>query len=55
MEIGLLRKVDPQLAASAMLGLIRGVIEQLIRDPAPPAVDLVVAEVLMVALRGVLA
>ncbi len=55
MEIGLLRKVEPQLAASAMLGLIRGVIEQLIRDPEPPAVDVVVAEVLMVALRGVLA
>jgi AcrR family transcriptional regulator len=55
MEIGLLRKVDPTLAASAMLGLIRGVIEQLIRDPNPPAVDVVVAEVLMVALRGVLA
>lgn len=55
MEIGLLRKVDPPLAAAAMLGLIRGVIEQLIRDPSPPAVDLVVAEVLMVALRGVLA
>jgi AcrR family transcriptional regulator len=55
MEIGLLRKVDPQLAASAMLGMIRGVIEQLIRDPSPPAVDVVVAEVLMVALRGVLA
>lgn len=55
MEIGLLRKVDPPLAAAAMLGLIRGVIEQLIRDPAPPPVDMVVAEVLMVALRGVLA
>jgi AcrR family transcriptional regulator len=55
MEIGLLRKVDPELAASAMLGMIRGVIEQLIRDPQPPAVDVVVAEMLMVALRGVLA
>jgi AcrR family transcriptional regulator len=55
MEIGLLRKVDPELAASAMLGMIRGVIEQLIRDPSPPAVDVVVSEVLMVALRGVLA
>src|SRR5262249_25482345 len=53
-EIGLLRKVDPQLAAAAMLGMIRGVIEQLIRDPNPPAMDVVVAEVLMVALRGVL-
>jgi AcrR family transcriptional regulator len=55
MEIGLLRKVDPELAASAMLGMIRGVIEQLIRDTKPPAVDAVVSEVLMVALRGVLA
>jgi AcrR family transcriptional regulator len=55
MEIGLLRKVDPPLAAAAMLGMIRGVIEQLIRDPSPPAVEDVVAEVLMVALRGVLA
>ena len=55
MEIGLLRKVQPELAAAAMLGMIRGVIEQLIRDPSPPAVDVVVAEVLMVALRGVLA
>jgi AcrR family transcriptional regulator len=55
MEIGLLRKVDPELAASAMLGMIRGVIEQLIREATPPAVDEVVSEVLMVALRGVLA
>ena len=55
MELGLLRKVDPELAASAMLGMIRGVIEQLIRDPNPPAVDAVVSELLMVALRGVLA
>jgi AcrR family transcriptional regulator len=55
MEIGLLRKVDPELAASAMLGMIRGVIEQLIREPTPPPVDTVVSEVLMVALRGVLA
>jgi AcrR family transcriptional regulator len=54
MEIGLLRKVDPPLAAAAMLGMIRGVIEQLIRDPNPAAVDVVVAELLMVALRGVL-
>ena len=55
MELGLLRKVDPELAASAMLGMIRGVIEQLIREQTPPAVDEVVSEVLMVALRGVLA
>ncbi|HTL35579.1 MAG TPA: TetR/AcrR family transcriptional regulator [Kofleriaceae bacterium] len=54
MEIGLLRKVDPQLAAAAMLGMIRGVIEHLIRDQNPQPIDTVVAEVLMVALRGVL-
>ena len=54
MDIGLLRKVDPRLVAAAMLGLIRGVIEQIITQPDPPAVDLVVSEMLMVALRGVL-
>jgi AcrR family transcriptional regulator len=54
MEIGLLRKVDKELAAAAMLGMIRGVIEHLIRDQNPPSIDNVVAEVLMVALRGVL-
>ena len=55
MEIGLLRKVDPELAAAAMLGMFRGVIEQLIRDPSSQATDHVVSEMLMVALRGVLA
>ena len=55
MEIGLLRKVDKHLAAAAMLGMVRGVIEQLIRDPNPPAVDTVVNELLLVALRGVMA
>ena len=54
MDIGLLRKVDPRLVAAAMLGLIRGVIEQIITQPDPPAVDVVVSEMLMVALRGVL-
>lgn len=54
MEIGLLRKVDARLGAAAMLGLIRGVIEQIISQPDPPAVDVVVSELLMVALRGVL-
>ena len=39
MEIGLLRKVDPELAASAMLGMIRGVIEQLIARPRAAATD----------------
>lgn len=56
MEIGLLRKVDPQLAAAAMLGMFRGVVEQLTtqrQGPLPP-IENVVAEVLMIALRGVL-
>lgn len=55
MEIGLLRKVQPELAAAAMLGMIRGIVEQLISQPRPPAIDAVVDELLLVALRGVLA
>ncbi len=56
MEIGLLRKVDPQLAAAAMLGMFRGVVEQLTtsRQAHLPPIENVVAEVLMIALRGVL-
>lgn len=53
-EIGLVRPCDSKLVAAGMLGLIRGVIEQVITDPDPPKVELVVAEMLMVALRGVL-
>ena len=55
MEIGLVRKVDTVLAAAAMLGMIRGVVEQLVTQPNPPAVDRVVDEILIIALRGVLA
>jgi AcrR family transcriptional regulator len=54
MEIGLLRKVDPQLAAAAMLGMFRGVVEQLTSQAHLPPIENVVAEVLMIALRGVL-
>jgi len=54
MEIGLLRKVDPQLAAAAMLGMFRGVVEQLTSQTHLPPIENVVAEVLMIALRGVL-
>jgi hypothetical protein len=54
-DIKLLRKVQPELAAAAMLGMIRGVVELLVNSPTPPAVDSVVDEVLLVALRGVLA
>lgn len=55
MEIGLLRKVQPGLAASAMLGMIRGIVEMLVTQPEAPEVDSVVDELLLVALRGVLA
>jgi len=54
MEIGLLRKVHPDLVSAAMLGLVRGVIEHLVRKDGEMTVDDVVNELLMVALRGVL-
>lgn len=53
-EIGLIRKCHSELAAAALLGMIRGVIEQIIRKDSQTTVDDVVSEVLMVALRGVL-
>jgi hypothetical protein len=58
MEIGLVRRCQPELVAAAMLGITRGVIELLVRrtDAAQPlAIDDVVSEMLLVALRGVLA
>jgi AcrR family transcriptional regulator len=54
MEIGLLRTCKPELVAAAMLGLIRGVIELVVRKGEDAEVDEVVTEMLMVALRGVL-
>ena len=54
LEIGLLRKCHPELVAAAMLGLIRGVIEQLVRKENALTIEEVVDELLMVALRGVL-
>jgi AcrR family transcriptional regulator len=54
MEIGLTRKCNVKLASAALLGMIRGVIEQVIRDEGALAIDDVVTEMLMVALRGVL-
>jgi len=53
MEIGLLRPCQPPLVAAAMLGMIRGVIEFVVRGDALK-VDDVVSEILLVALRGVL-
>ncbi len=54
MEIGLVRKCQPELVASAMLGMTRGVIELLVRGDTALSVDEVVNEMLTVALRGVL-
>jgi AcrR family transcriptional regulator len=53
MEIGLLRPCQPPLVAAAMLGMIRGVIEFVVRGEAI-RIDDVVSEMLQVALRGVL-
>jgi len=58
MEIGLVRRCQPELVAAAMLGMTRGVIELLVRqtDTSQAArIDEVVSEMLQVALRGVLA
>lgn len=54
MEIGLLRPNHPPLVAAAMLGMIRGVIEFVVRHGAESKVDDVVSEMLLVALRGVI-
>ncbi|MGE0545698.1 MAG: TetR/AcrR family transcriptional regulator [Kofleriaceae bacterium] len=54
MEIGLLRPCQPEIVSAAMLGLIRGVIELVVRKGEAAKVDDVVSELLMVALRGVL-
>jgi AcrR family transcriptional regulator len=54
-EIKLLRKVEPELLAAAMLGMIRGVVELLVSQPDAPPVAAAVDELLTVALRGVLA
>jgi AcrR family transcriptional regulator len=66
MDIGLVRRCPSDLVAAALLGMIRGVIELMVRqtDAARPmqvtetvneAVNDVVSEMLQVALRGVLA
>jgi AcrR family transcriptional regulator len=54
LEIGLLRRCHPEIVAAALLGLIRGVLEQLISADNQLTVEAVVDELLMVALRGVL-
>jgi AcrR family transcriptional regulator len=53
-KIGLLRAVQPDLAAAAVLGMVRGTVEQLITEPAAPPVHAAVDELLVLVLRGVL-
>jgi AcrR family transcriptional regulator len=55
MEIGLVRKCQPEITAAALLGMIRGVIELAVNTKVAPTAEDVVPELLMVALRGVLA
>lgn len=54
MEIGLVRACNVELASAALLGMIRGVIEQIVRTDRTHTVDEIVTEMLMVSLRGVL-
>lgn len=53
-EIELVRRCQPDLVAAAMLGMIRGVIEFVVLQGEGAKIEDVVAEMLMVALRGVL-
>lgn len=54
-QIKLVRPCNAEIAAAAMLGTVRGMIEYLVTTDTPPPVDEVVNELIAVALRGVLA
>ena len=54
-EIGLVRACRPDLVAAALLGMVRGVIDVVVSRKDVPTVDELVGELLLVALRGVLA
>lgn len=55
MELGIVRRCRAELVAAALHGMIRGVVEQLVIQSDAPAISDVVDELLLVALRGVLA
>jgi AcrR family transcriptional regulator len=64
MAIGLVRTCAPELVAAALLGMVRGTIEHLVRERAKPgtaggddvaAIEHAASEMILVALRGVLA
>ncbi len=52
-QMGLIRPCDTGLVASALLGAVRGIIEHVIQDQAPPAIESIVDELIAFALRGV--
>lgn len=54
-QIGLLRRCDPELTAAALLGLVRGIVEHCVSRGAPPAIHDVTRELIDLALVGVLA
>lgn len=53
--IKLVRPCNTEVTAAALLGTVRGVIEYLVTTESPPPVEAIVAELIAVALRGVLA
>ncbi len=54
-EIKLVRRCNAEIAAAALLGTVRGMIEYLVTTETPPPVDEVVNELIAVGMRGVLA
>ncbi len=52
--IKLVRPCNVEVTAAALLGTVRGVIEYLVTTESPPPVEAIVAELIAVALRGVL-
>jgi AcrR family transcriptional regulator len=54
-DMGLVRRCNVEVAAAALLGTVRGMIEHLLATDAPPPLDELVNELIAVALRGVLA
>ncbi len=54
-QVKLVRPCNAEIAAAALLGTVRGMIEYVVTTDTPPPVDEVVNELIAVGLRGVLA